>query len=431
MDKTTRRTFISQAAGVGSALGAAPWILNGGAEQATRQDSIVKSKYAQLDKILGQPLLKRALFKSPVIIETLELLKYENSYLCRVRSSDGAEGISVAHYDMALFHPIFNRKLRRFFLGKDARDLDLILERILFYGLNFRLEGMALGIPLATIEFAILDMLGHISGKSVGHLVGEIHHPEVPVYVATEFRHLALEEHFDKIQEAVAQYDTNALKIKVGYMHYGTTDIHYPGLPGKSEKLVPMVRAHYGDDMFLYADSNGYYDVEGAIKMGQLLEEYEYSYFEEPVRFDRFEDIKVVADALAIPIANGEQDHSFTNFRWLLAQDGIDIVQPDNYYFGGMIRSIKVARMAEAMGKTFIPHMSGGGLGFIYNSHIVSVCPNAGKHHEFKGFRTHVPFECPTAPLKISNGKMKVPAGPGFGVQIDPDFVKKHTVVGP
>ena len=427
--KTNRRKFISKAVAGGLATGAVPLIANSAAEEATPKESLIQSREAKLDEILKQPVLKRELFESPVIIETLELLEYDNRYICRVRSSDGAVGISVAHYDMAIFFPIFIKKLQPFFMGKDARDLDLILERVLFYGLNFRLNGIALGIPLATIEFAILDMLGHISGKPLGQLVGDIHNPEVGVYVATEFRHLPLEEHFEKIQQAVAQHEVNALKIKIGYMHYGTTDIHYPGIPGKSEKLIPMVRQHFGEDMFIYADSNGYYDVEGAIKIGKLLEENRYSYFEEPVMFDRFEDIKKVSDALTIPIANGEQDHSFTNFRWLIANEGIDVVQPDNYYFGGMIRSIKVARMAEAFGKTFIPHMSGGGLGYIYNSHIVSVCPNAGRHHEFKGFRTHVPFECPTSPLTIKDGKIKVPTGPGSGVIIDPEFINKHKLV--
>ncbi len=427
--KTNRRKFISKTVVGGLAVGAVPLVSCGAAEQSTVDESLIESRDAKLREILKQPVLKRELFQSPVIIETLELLRYENRYICRVRSTDGAEGISVAHNDMAVFFPIFTQKLHRFFIGKDARDLDLILERVLFYGLNFRLGGIALGIPLATIEFAILDMLGHISNKSAGQLVGEIHNPEVGVYAATEFRHLPLEEHFEKIQETVAQYDVNALKIKVGYMHYGTTDIHYPGLPGKSEKLIPMVRQHYGDDMSIYADSNGYYDVEGAIKIGKLLEENGYAYFEEPVMFDHFVDIKKVSDALTIPIANGEQDHSFTNFRWLIANDGIDVVQPDNYYFGGMIRSIKVARMAEAFGKAFIPHMSGGGLGYLYNIHIVSVCPNAGKHHEFKGLRTHVPFECPTSPLEVVDGKIKVPTGPGFGVQIDPEFIRKHELV--
>ena len=67
--------------------------------------------------------------------------------------------------------------------------------------------------------------------------------------------------------------------------------------------------------------------------------------------FDWYEETKQVADALTLPIADGEQDYSLHGFRWLIANDGIDIVQPDNYYFGGMIRSMKVARMAAAFGK--------------------------------------------------------------------------------
>ena len=427
--KSTRRDFISKTVTGGLAAAAIPLSSYKTDISSSDKQAAVNERDAQLGEVLQQPVLKKELFSSPVIIESLELLNYENSYLCRVKSSDGAVGISVAHSGMSTFYPIFVNRLQPFFIGQDARELDLILERILVYRLNFRLNGIALGIPLATIEFAILDMLGHMAGKSMGELVGEVYNPEVGIYAATEFRHLPLDDHFARIKETVAQYDVNALKIKIGYQHYGTRDIHYPGIPGKSEKLIPMVRKHYGDDMYLYADSNGYYDAEGAIKIGRLLEENNYSYFEEPVMFDHFVDIKKVADELNIPIANGEQDHSFTNFRWLLANDGIDVVQPDNYYFGGMIRSVKVARMAEAVGKTFIPHMSGGGLGYIYNSHIVSVCANAGLHHEFKGFRTHVPFECPTSPLNVVNGKIKVPAGPGSGVIIDPDFIKKHEPV--
>jgi L-alanine-DL-glutamate epimerase-like enolase superfamily enzyme len=90
---------------------------------------------------------------------------------------------------------------------------------------------------------------------------------------------------------------------------------------------------------------------------------------------------------------------------------------------------MKVARMADAFGKTIIPHRSGGGLGFLYNILFVSAVPNAGEHHEFKGLDTNVPIECPTSPLKVVNGKIKVPTGPGMGVIIDPAFIKKHEVV--
>jgi len=132
---------------------------------------------------------------------------------------------------------------------------------------------------------------------------------------------------------------------------------------------------------------------------------------------------------LTLPVANGEQDYGFYGFRWLIANDGIDIVQPHNYYFGGLIRSMKVARMAAGYGKEFVPHMSGGGLGFLYNIHMVSAVKNAGEHHEFKSFKTNVRYECKTSPLKVADGKIQVPTGPGFGVEFDPDWVKKHRAV--
>jgi L-alanine-DL-glutamate epimerase-like enolase superfamily enzyme len=424
--KSTRRKFISTTVAGGMATAMSGFSCTAGGKKGSED---LQERYAMLDEALGRPVLKNEFFTVPVIIKSLELLRFENSFLCRVRSTDGAEGISVGHSEMNILWPMFLAKLQPFFVGQDARELDLILERVFVYQFNFRYNGRSLGIPLATIEFAILDMLGKIAGKSMGELIGDIHNPEVGVYMATEFRHLPLKEHMERILETVSSYDVNALKIKVGYQHSGTTDIHYTGLPGKTENLIPLVREKFGDDFSLYADSNGYYSVEEAIRVGKLLEEYNYQYFEEPVLYWHFEDIKAVADALTIPIANGEQDQSYYNFRWLIANDGIEIVQPDNYYFGGYIRSMKVARMAEAFGKTCVPHMSGGGLGYLYDIHFVSALPNAGPHHETHGLSSHVPFECPTSELKIVNGKIKVPTGPGLGIEIDPGFIRKHQVV--
>jgi L-alanine-DL-glutamate epimerase-like enolase superfamily enzyme len=163
--------------------------------------------------------------------------------------------------------------------------------------------------------------------------------------------------------------------------------------------------------------------------VGKLLEEHNYRFFEEPVMFYWYEETKQVADALDIPVAGGEQEFSLHGFRWLIANDGLEIVQPDIFYFGGMVRSMKVAQMARAFGKSCTPHMSGGDLGFLYMMHFASALPNAMPHHEFKGFRTNIEFECRTSPLESVNGVVKVPTDPGSGVEIHPDFIKQFRVV--
>ena len=418
--KANRRQFVKA-----SLLGGLATALPARAQEPASKNP----RYARLDEILKQPVLKRQLFPDPVIIESLELLRFKDNFLCRVRSRDGAEGMSVGHYELKSLYPVFIHKLQPFFLGKDARDLDLLLEKVFIYSFNFRFNGISLGTPLATLEFAILDMLGRIAKKPMGELIGEILHKEVTVYQATEYREKSVEESLDLIKRDVAEYDAHALKIKVGGLMFMTTDIKAVGPPGRTEKIIPLIRKTFGDKMTLYADANGFYSVEEAIRVGKLLEEYRYGFFEEPVMFEWREETREVAKGLSIPIALGEQEYSLHGFRWLIANDAIEIVQPDNYYFGGMIRSMQVARMAAAFNKSCTPHMSGGGLGFLYMMHFVSALPNAMPHHEFKGLGTAVKFECKSSPLKVVDGKIKLPTGPGLGVDFDPEFVAKHQVV--
>jgi len=422
--RTNRRQFLATAlAGSLAATSHASEVRDPGSAAA------LNPRYPVLDEILNKPVLRKELFATPVFIETLELLRYRGNFLCRVRSKDGAEGISVGHSELNSLYPIFINKVQPFFIGKDARELDLLVEKVYIYSLNFRLSGLALGVPLATVEFAILDMLGRIAGKSMGQLIGDIQHPHVAVYQATEYREKPVEESLDLIQRDVAEYDARALKIKVGGLMFMTKDHKAVGPEGRTETMIPLIRQTFGDDMALYADANGFYSVEEAIRVGRLLEEYRYGFFEEPVLFDWYEETKQVADGLSIPVAGGEQEYSLHGFRWLIAHDGLEIVQPDNYYFGGMIRSMKVARMAQAFGKKCTPHMSGGGLGYLYMIHFVSALPNACPHHEFKGLRTDVQFECRTSSLSVVDGRIQVPTGPGLGVDIDPDYVKKHQLV--
>jgi L-alanine-DL-glutamate epimerase-like enolase superfamily enzyme len=425
--KTSRRRFVGT--GLVGGMAAALPVSAPGAE-APRPDSREPNpRYAKLDEILRQPVLKRELFPAPVVIESLELLRHGDSFLCRVRSRDGAEGLSVGHGGLKVLYPLFVHNLQPFFVGKDARDLDLLLERVFVYSFNFRYNGISIGTPLATIELAILDLLGRIAGRPFGQLVGDVHHPEVSVYQATEYREKPVEESLELIRRDVAEYDARALKIKVGGLMFMTADLRAAGPPGRTEAIVPLVRKTFGDGMALYADANGFYPVDEAIRVGRLLEEHRYGFFEEPVMFDWHDETREVADALALPVAGGEQEYSLHGFRWLIANDALEIVQPDTYYFGGMTRSLRVARMAAAFGKACTPHMSGGGLGFLYMAHFVSALPNATPHHEFKGLRTSVPFECRTSPLNVVDGRIKVPTGPGFGVEIDPAFVAKHRPV--
>lgn len=416
--KTNRRKFIATTF-AGSLAAAVPGISCASSEG-------LEEKYARLDQILRLPVLKKEFFDSPVIIDTIELLRHEDNFLCRVRSKDGATGISVANNaQMKALFPVFTYRLQPFFHGKDARNLEQLIEEVYVYRSNYKLQGLALWIPLATIEFAILDMLGRIAGKSIGELIGEIHHPEIAVYQANGDRGISPEMTIEHLKREIAESNAKAIKFKVG----GRMSHNFEEPEGRSEKLIPLVRKTFGDDMVIYADSNGSYTPDEAIRIGKIMEEHRLGFFEEPVPFDWYEETKKVADALKIPVAGGEQEPSLHSFRWLIAHDALQVVQPDLFYFGGMIRSMKVARMAAAFGMECTPHISGSGLGYLYMMHFVSSIPNAGPYHEFKGFNRNIPVECSTSDLASHYGMVKVPEGPGLGLEIDPAYIVLHQAV--
>ena len=414
---STRRNFLKTGAlaGIGIPLT--------GAANRKMSDS-TQERYKKLDTALEQPVLKRRLFPNSVIIQSCDLLHYEGNYMIRVRSTDGAEGFCVGHnYRMPHLYPIQLQLVNPFFIGKDARNLDQLVDDVTMFKNNYKYQGYTLWIPVATVEIAILDMLGRIAKKSIGELIGDIHNTEIAVYQANNNRGKTAEESIERIKARVEETGAKAVKFKIG----GRRDIP-ESPPGRTEKLIPLMRKNFPDKT-IYADCNGSYGAKEAIRVGKILEANKIDLFEQPVPTDYYEDWKAVADAVNIPIASGGGEVSIRNFRWLIGNEAVQMVQQDIFYFGGMIRAMKVARMAEAKDYPCTPHISGTGLGYIYMMHFVSAIPNAGPYHEYKGMSNEVPYVCESSTLKPENGILHLPKGIGSGVEIDPDFIAKHKIL--
>jgi L-alanine-DL-glutamate epimerase-like enolase superfamily enzyme len=407
---TTRRRFL-QTTVAGAAV--APGLL--------AADKTQDAGYEQIDRAAAQPVLRVESLGAPVTIASMELLRIEREFLVRVRSTDGAEGLAIPNSARLIdTYPIFLNHVAPFFVGQDARRLELLLWELYRYHSNYKLQGLAFWVCLAAAEFAIFDLLGKLAGKSIGELLGGVLRRDIPVYRASGVRGNRPEEEVKYLQRLVTETGAGAVKFRVG----GRMSKNEDSLPGRTETLIPLVRKTLGDDVALYADSNSSYDARHAIRIGRLMQEHDYGFFEEPCRFDHLEETKEVADALAMPVAGGEQEFSMRRFRWTIRHRAVDVVQPDLHYYGGFIRSMRVARMAHAAGLACTPHMSGSGLGYLDMAHFVSAIPNPAPHHEFKG-NTDLPVSSATSSLRCEAGILRVPAGPGFGIEVDPAFVRR------
>ena len=383
-----------------------------GAGAQVRRRGAGNPSVEELDRAAAAPVLKTGGFKSPVMIESIRLLKQDHEYFVHVRSKDGAEGVSLTNPPRAdYFDKVLKQLVIPYFIGKDARRLEDLLWGLYRWRDNYKLYGIALWSPQAWVEFAILDMLGRIANKPIGALLGDIVRKEAAFYIASGRRDTTPEQEIAHLQSLVEKSGARALKFRIG----GCMSRNEDASPGRSDKLIPLVRKTFGDAMDIHADSNSSYDPPLAIRYGRMLEEVKAVYYEEPCPFDHLEDTKVVADALTIPVAGGEQEYSDWRFRWMIANRGVDIVQPDLQYYGGLIRSIRVARMAALAKMPTTVHISGG-FGFVYMLHFASCVPDIGRYQEYKlGTEKYGAWFDP--PLTVRDGMMSIPQGPGVGIR--------------
>lgn len=364
-----------------------------------------------LDRAAAAPVLRLAGLGSPVIIDSVRLLKRGGEHFVHVRSKDGAEGIAVVNPPRADYlDKIAKQLVMPFFVGKDARDLESLLWELYRFKDNYKLQGLALWCPQAWVEFAILDMLGRVARKPMGALLGDIVWQDVACYVASGRRDTTPEAEIDHLRKLLEESGSKAVKFRVG----GRMSRNADASPGRTEKLIPLVRKSFGEAIDIHADANSSYDPPHAIKVGRMLEDIKAVYFEEPCPFDDLEGTKLVADALRIPVAGGEQEFSDWRFRWMIAHRGVDIVQPDLHYYGGMIRSVRIARMAALAKMPTTVHISGG-FGFVYMLHFASCVPDIGRYQEYKLGRESYDWFDP--PLRVKDGKLSVPSGPGVGIK--------------
>jgi L-alanine-DL-glutamate epimerase-like enolase superfamily enzyme len=360
--------------------------------------------------------------KSPVIIESIEMLKRGNNYFVRSRSKDGVVGITGTK-QVEDFVPIFQHLVAPHFIGKDARNLESLIDYV--YRENYKLASIPLWCPIAYAEQSLLDLLGQTAQKPVGALLGGVIRTEIPVYLSGSARVLSAEEEVDVYVRGMAATGSMAVKFHMGGRMSRNVDTY----PGRSETLLVRAREKLGDKAILMADANGSYDVPNAIRIGRLLESLNYAFYEEPCPFEELGETQAVAKALKIPLAFGEQNFSLWQFEWMMRNGVMQIVQPDMNYNGGIIRAKRVARLAEKLGKTIVPHNTQTGANSVNILQFASCTKNATPYMEYPW---RAPQQTPTwykPDFKIVDGKIQVPTTPGMGLEIDPDYLKQATVV--
>jgi L-alanine-DL-glutamate epimerase-like enolase superfamily enzyme len=219
----------------------------------------------------------------------------------------------------------------------------------------------------------------------------------------------------------VNEHGFSAVKLKIAERFGYDQDV----ARGRTKNVIREVRSALGDDVDILVDANSGYTAHGAIRAGRMMEKYGVFHFEEPCPYWDLDANASVSAALDMPVAGGEQDWNLHTFRDMLASDVYDIIQFDVVKCGGLLRGKKISSMAGAFGKVVTPHCVSWTLGLIANLHFAVSTP------ELRYAQEYAVDELPTKGLlanydvTVKDGRLPVPEGPGLGVELNWNCVKK------
>src|SRR5580698_2301797 len=317
------------------------------------------------------------------------------------------------------------RRVVPHFIGKDARDLESLVDEVYVADTNYKMAGQAFWCPVAYVEQSLFDLMGKVLHKPSAELMGGILRKQIPVYLSGSGRDTTAEEEVDVYVRGVEVTGAKAVKFKIG----GRMSENRDAYPGRTEKILELAQKKLAGKVTLMADANGSYNAEHAIESGKRLQAMKYLWFEEPCPWEELSETKRVADALEMKVAFGEQNSSLWQFQWIIDNKVCDVIQPDLNYNGGFTRAARVARMARKVNMWICPHNTQTGAASVNILQFAASTPNIGPYMEYV-HRSEAKAESWYKPnFAIKNGVIPLPPGPGMGLEFDPDFIKKAAVV--
>ena len=363
-------------------------------------------------------------FSTPLKITGIDLLQSGTRYFLRTRTSDGAEGL-VLTKNMEDYIAILLRRVIPHFIGKDARDLENLVDEVYVVDSNYKMAGQAFWCPVAYVEQSLFDLMGKAAKKPAAELMGGILRKEIPVYLSGSGRDTAAEEEVDVYVRGVETTGAKAVKFKIG----GRMSENRDASPGRTDKILELAQQKLAAKVTLMADANGSYSAAKGIEIGKRLQELKYLWFEEPCPWEELSETKKVAAALRMKIAFGEQDSSLWLFQWMIDNHVMSVVQPDLNYNGGFIRAARVARMARKANLWICPHNTQTGAASVNILNFAATTPNIGPYMEYVWRAPQKAESWYTPNFEIKNGVIPLPSGPGLGLEFDSEFVKKAALV--
>lgn len=308
-------------------------------------------------------------------------------------------------------------KLKPRIIGLDPFHLEVIKLKVLrsiYYLSNSRLYG--------AIEMACLDIQGKVLGRPVSDLLGGAVYDKIPMIAYLFWRYdragdgkddTCAEDQAAWCRELHETLGVKSMKLKAGVM-----------APEEEARVLELIRKDLGDDFGMRIDPNGVWSVPTAVKIGKRLEPLAIEYFEDPSW--GLNGNAAVRSQVRIPIATNMYPNRFDDLAPAIKMGSVDIVLTDLHYWEGPKGVKDLAAICQAFNLGVAMH-SGAEFGIELAAmlHTASAIPQmtfAGDaHYHYLADDIIV-----GGLMKYEDGCIKVPTGPGLGVELDEDKMAKY-----
>lgn len=356
-------------------------------------------------------------FKSGLKIRSIESFRQGNAVFVKVTADDGSAGFGqLAPYNTNITVSVLHEMVAPHALGKDPYEIASVAEHCI--EVNYKFPWSFVCRATSGLETALWDLMGKREKKSVCQLLGGTH-KQIAAYGSSMRRDITPKDEATRLARLRDEQGFEAFKIRVGKV----TGHNEDEWPGRTEEIIPTMRKAVGDKIVLLADANSCYTADKAIQVGRMLEDNNYYFFEEPCPFWELEWTAEVNAALKMHVAGGEQDNDMAQWRRMIKMNAVDIVQPDICYLGGISRGMAVADMAAKANKTCVPHSANLSMLTLFALHIMSAIPNPAPYLEYSIESVPWATDLFQPALKVKDGKVSIPDGPGWGVEISKEWL--------
>lgn len=334
-----------------------------------------------------------------------------------VRTNEGVTGYGeCSPMNPRVITSMLRDALAPIVMGKNPLDIARLWDEMLHSTYKLGVMG-AQPEAMSGIDIALWDILGKVTGLPIWQLLGGRRKERIRLY--SSIGGGAKAEVADQVRKAVesVRQGFTALKMRMDWSSR-QADVN----PAKDWELVSTVRREVGDRIDLKYDANNGLSVSTAIKLGRRFQnELNVVHYEEPIAQYDYAGISEVAAALDMAVAAGEHEYTRWQFRDLIEQAKVDIVQPDLVKCAGLTEAIRIANLAHTYNKLLVPHQTQPTIGTVVNMHFLACFDHSqiAQEYNYNPQNNELLWGLFKQSYAPRGGYFQVPDGPGLGLELD------------